>query len=389
MEYIDAYRNPDRIEHLVTQIRRISRKPIKLMEVCGTHTVAIARNGLKEILPDHITLVSGPGCPVCVTPIGAIDQAIALSQKSGVCLATFGDMLRVPGSRTSLLRQRAEGVDIRVVYSAYDGLQMARENSNRQVVFLGTGFETTAPTVAAVIRRAREDGIDNFTVLSTHKVLPPALKALVQSPDLEIDGFICPGHVTTIIGTEPYLSIARDFHVPCVVAGFEPVDVLQAITLLVQQKEAGEARVEIQYRRAVSPQGNPKARALLGEVFEPCDSIWRGFGLLPESGLEIAASYGHFDAKRRFDVTPIDVQEPKGCICGDILRGLRQPSDCALFQKVCTPEDPVGACMVSSEGTCAAYYKYRKDSGIRVPWNPGQQAFDYRRGIGHDIPEQT
>ncbi len=358
MEHIDEYRDPGRIEHLVAQIRNISRKPIKLMEVCGTHTVTIFRNGIKELLPDHITLISGPGCPVCVTPIEGIDRAIALARRREITIVTFGDLLRVPGSETSLLKQRAEGADIRVVYSAYDGLHLAQQNKNRQVVFLGVGFETTAPTIAAVIQRARDARIMNFTVLSMHKVIPPALRALVQSPELEIDGFICPGHVSTIIGPEPYMPLARDFGVPCVIAGFEPLDVLQAIGLLVQQIEKGEAEVEIQYRRAVSPGGNPKARALLEEVFEPCDSVWRGLGLLPVSGLKIVSPYGNFDAESRFDIPPANGREPPGCLCGDILRGLKRPPDCSLFRKACTPESPVGACMVSSEGTCSAYYRY-------------------------------
>lgn len=358
MEYIDEYRDPDRIEHLAAKIRNTSRKPIKLMEVCGTHTVTIFRNGIKDLLPDCITLISGPGCPVCVTPIEGIDQAIALSQTKGTIIATFGDLLRVPGSETSLLKQRGEGADIRVVYSAYDGLRLAQQNGTHQVAFLGVGFETTAPTMAAVIQRAREAHIGNFTVLSMHKLIPPALEALVQSPELEIDGFICPGHVSTIIGTEPYMPLARDFGVPCVIAGFEPLDVLQAIALLVRQIERGQAKVEIQYRRAVSPEGNPKARALLEEVFEPCDSVWRGFGSLPRSGLKIASPYGDFDAERRFDISPADGREPQGCLCGDILRGLKRPPDCPLYRKACTPESPVGACMVSSEGTCAAHYRY-------------------------------
>jgi len=358
VKYIDEYRNRDLIDHLAAQIRKISHKPVKLMEVCGTHTVTIFRNGIRDLLPDNITLISGPGCPVCVTAIDGINRAITLSQKKGVSITTFGDLLRVPGSKTSLLKQRGEGADIRVVYSAYDALCLAQQNRTRQVVFLGVGFETTAPTVAAVIHRAMEDRIGNFTVLSMHKILPPALRALVESPDLRIDGFICPGHVTTIIGTEPYEAITHNFHVPCVVAGFEPVDVLQAIALLVHQIERGEAKVEIQYRRAVSPRGNPRARAMMDDVFEPCDSVWRGFGPLPRSGLKIATSYSDFDAERRYDIPPVDEGVPLGCLCGDILRGLKRPSDCSLFRKLCTPENPVGACMVSSEGTCGAYYKY-------------------------------
>jgi hydrogenase expression/formation protein HypD len=358
MEYIDEYRDPGRIRHLVAHIRKISRKPVKLMEVCGTHTVTIFRNGIRDLLPDHVTLISGPGCPVCVTPIDGIDRAIALAQEHEVTIATFGDLVRVPGSETTLLEQRAEGTDVRVVYSAYDALLMAQRNKRRHVVFLGVGFETTAPTIAAVVQRAKEAGIDNLTVLSMHKILPPALKALVNTPGLEINGFICPGHVSTIIGTDPYVPIARDFGVPCVIAGFEPLDVLQAIGLLVRQIERGEARVENQYRRAVSPQGNPRARVLLEDVFEPCDSVWRGFGSLPGSGLKVSPRFDYFDAERRFDIRPVNGREPTGCLCGDILRGLKRPPDCPLFRTACSPESPVGACMVSSEGTCAAYYKY-------------------------------
>ncbi len=358
LKYIDEYRKADTAGRLADQIRETSKRPIKLMEVCGTHTVTIFRHGLRELLPPHITLISGPGCPVCVTPVGAIDQAILLAQREEVIIVTFGDLLRVPGSESSLLRQRGSGADVRVVYSAYDALEMARRERERKVVFLGVGFETTAPTVAAVIRRAKEEGAANFSVLSMHKIIPPALKALVESPDLTIDGFICPGHVSTIIGTEPYRPTAEQFRVPCVVAGFEPVDVLQAIALLVNQIEAGEAKVEIQYRRGVSSQGNPKALAAMEEIFVECDSEWRGLGVLPLSGLEIAPSYGAFDADRLYDIPPVEGREPAGCICGDILRGLRRPPDCPLFRNACTPENPVGACMVSSEGTCAAYYKY-------------------------------
>ncbi len=358
MKYIDEYRNPEIAGTLVSRIQKVSRRPVKLMEVCGTHTVAIFRSGIRQLLPDHITLISGPGCPVCVTPVGDIDRAIALSQIPGVIIATFGDLLRVPGSGTSLLKRRGQGADIRVVYSAYDAVDMARQNKSQKVVFLGVGFETTAPTVAAVINSARTEGLRNFSVLSMHKVLPPALKALIDSPDIRIDGFICPGHVTTIIGTAAYVEVARDFHIPCVVTGFEPVDILQAVALLVDQIEKREARVEIQYRRAVSPQGNLKAKAMLEKTFEPCDSTWRGFGQLPHSGLRIAAPYRDWDAEHRYDIPPVDGREPAGCICGSILRGVRQPTDCPLFRKACTPENPIGACMVSSEGTCAAFYKY-------------------------------
>jgi len=365
MKYIDEYRQENIARRLAQQIRETSKRPIKLMEVCGTHTVTIFRHGLRELLPPHITLISGPGCPVCVTPVEAIDRAVILSQREETIIATFGDLLRVPGSETSLLQQRSAGADVRVVYSAYDALELARQNRDRKVVFLGVGFETTAPTVAAVIRRAKEEGAANFSVLSMHKIIPPALKALIESPELTIDGFICPGHVSTIIGTEPYRPAAEQFHVPCVLAGFEPADILQAIALLVNQIEAGQAKVEIQYRRGVRPEGNPKARAAMEEVFEVCDSVWRGLGILPRSGLEIAPSYGAFDADRLYDIPPVEGKEPAGCICGDILRGIKGPPDCPLFRKACTPENPVGACMVSSEGTCAAYFKY-SDVGKRL-----------------------
>jgi len=363
MKYVDEFRNRDIAERLVKRIREACHQRITLMEVCGTHTVAIHRNGLPELLPKEITLISGPGCPVCVTPVSDIDRAIALSQKDGVIIATFGDLLRVSGSQTSLLKQCSLGADVRIVYSAYDAFYLAEQNPERQVVFLGVGFETTAPTVAAVIRRAREAGLNNFSVLSMHKVLPPALLSLVTSPQVKINGFICPGHVSTIIGTGIYKRVAADFHIPCVVAGFEPVDILQAIALLVEQIERGEAKVEIQYLRAVSPEGNLKAMAIMDDVFETSDSIWRGFGMLPQSGLKLKADYAQCDAERRYNIPPVKSQEPPGCICGDILRGIKRPPDCSLFKKLCTPDNPVGACMVSSEGTCAAYYQF---SGVNI-----------------------
>ena len=254
--------------------------------------------------------------------------------------------------------------DIRVVYSAYDAFSLAQQNPDRKVIFLGVGFETTAPTVAIAIRRAHEAGLDNFSVLSMHKLIPPALLSLATSPQVKIDGFICPGHVSTIIGTGLYQKVAEDFHVPCVVAGFEPVDILQAIALLVDQVERGEAKVEIQYRRAVSPEGNVKARSVMEEIFEECDSTWRGFGVLPRSGLKLKAFYCAQDAECIYDISPVSGKEPPGCICGDILRGRKRPPECSLFQKLCNPENPVGACMVSSEGTCAAYYQFARAKGL-------------------------
>ena len=358
LKHIDEYRRRDLVEGIAEQIRRTSTRPIRLMEVCGTHTVSIFRHGIRELLPPHISLLSGPGCPVCVTPVGAIDRALTLAQREDVTLATFGDLLRVPGSEASLLDARAEGAQVRVVYSPYNALELARSEGGRKVVFLGIGFETTTPTVAAVVRRAKEEGARNFSVLAMNKVIPPALKALVEAPDLSVDGFICPGHVSTIIGTEPYRAAAETYRIPCVVAGFEPLDILQAVAMLVAQIEGGEAKVEIQYRRGVSPRGNPKARAVMEEVFEVCDSVWRGLGTLPASGLGVAPAYEEFDAGRIYDIPEVEGREPAGCICGEILKGIREPRDCPLFRTACTPDSPVGACMVSSEGTCAAYHKY-------------------------------
>lgn len=358
MKFVDEFRNPALAEKLLAHIWATSTRPATLMEVCGTHTVALFRHGIPSLLPRHISLLSGPGCPVCVTAVADIDRALFLSRQPGTIIATFGDMLRVPGSCTSLLRQRSEGADVRIVYSAYDALQIARETPRQQVVFLGVGFETTAPTVAAVIKRAKAEGVGNFSVLSMHKVLPPALQALVSCDELRLSGFICPGHVSTVIGTAAYEKVARSFRIPCVVAGFEPLDLLQAIALLVEQIEQGRAEAEIQYLRAVSPQGNPKARALMEEVFTVKDSVWRGFGTLPLSGLGVAAAYKEFDSERRFQMPALEGREPAGCICGDVLRGIKKPIDCALFRKHCSPDNPVGACMVSSEGTCAAYHKY-------------------------------
>lgn len=358
MKYIGEYRDRGVVEGLAAAIREVPGKPVKLMEVCGTHTVSISRHGIRELLPEWITLVSGPGCPVCVTPVAEIDRSIHLASREDVIIATFGDLLRVPGSETSLLRQRGEGADIRVVYSAYDAFNLAKKNSNQKVVLLGVGFETTAPTVGAVLQRARMEGVENFSVLSMHKIIPPALEALVQSREAAIDGFICPGHVSTIIGTEPYRAVAEAYHIPSVVAGFEPVDILQAIALLVKQIAGGCAGVEIQYRRGVSPEGNPKARAIMEEVFHVVDSAWRGFGSLPGSGLALRDAYGEFDAGRIFEIPAFEGKEPAGCICGDILKGVKQPRDCPLFGGACVPDNPVGACMVSSEGTCAAHYRY-------------------------------
>lgn len=358
MKHVDEYRDGRLARELVDRIRAESGTPIRLMEICGTHTMAIFRHGIRSLLPDHIELVSGPGCPVCVTSMDEIDRCVKLAGEPRVTVATFGDMLRVPGSGDSLQGCAGRGADVRMVYASLDALRIAEENPDREVVFLGIGFETTAPTVAAAVRAAREKGVRNFSVLSAHKLLPPAMEALVSAGDLRIQGFLCPGHVSTIIGTSSYAEVADRFGIPCVVAGFEPLDILQSVLMLVRQVEAGEARAEIQYARAVSPDGNPAALRLMEEVFEPCDSAWRGLGGIPGSGLAVRGAFSALDARTRFDLDVPPAREPAGCRCAEVLKGSARPPDCPLFRKACTPRSPVGACMVSSEGTCAAYFKY-------------------------------
>jgi hydrogenase expression/formation protein HypD len=360
MKYLTEYRDGSLASKMADRIKAISTKSARFMEICGTHTVAIFKHGIREVLPDHIDLVSGPGCPVCVTATRDIDKAIKLARIPNVIVTTFGDMVRVPGSESSLQREKGLGADVRMVYSTMDALEIARQNPEKKVVFLGVGFETTAPTIAAAVAAAEAQGIKNFSVLSSHKLLPPAMDALLSGGDLDVSGFMCPGHVSTVIGTAAYEAVAAQYHTPCVVMGFEPLDILQGIYMLVSQIEAGEARVEIQYRRAVAPQGNLNALKTMNRVFEPCDAPWRGLGIIPKSGLALRQAYGSLDAEALFDLEVPDSPEPPGCKCGDILRGVKTPIDCKLFRSVCTPENPVGPCMVSSEGTCAAYYKYSR-----------------------------
>ncbi len=358
LKYMDEYRDPALAQKLLEAIARRSRKPIRLMEICGTHTVAIFRSGLRELLPSHIELISGPGCPVCVTATEDIDRSIWLARQPGVITTTFGDLMRVPGSTSSLHVERSKGADIRMVYASFDALKIARENPGRQVVFPGIGFETTAPTIAAAVKMAAAESLENFSVFSAHKLLPPAMKALLDSNDLRLDGFICPGHVSMVIGADAYEEVASRHHVPCVVTGFEPLDLLQGIHMLVEQIEEGRSEVQNQYRRAVTPEGNLAARRLMDEIFEPADTTWRGLGKIPLSGLGFRKAWEGFDAARRFAMPKIDVKEHPGCQCGEVLRGVIAPPGCKLFRKVCTPDRPLGPCMVSSEGTCGAYYRY-------------------------------
>jgi hydrogenase expression/formation protein HypD len=358
MKHVDEYRDATLAKALLEKIHQTVTRPIRLMEICGTHTMAIFRHGIRSLLPEGIDLVSGPGCPVCVTAMEEVDRAIKLARSPNVILTTFGDMLRVPGSSSSLDREKAEGADVRMVYSTFDALQVAQQHPQKEVVFLGIGFETTAPTVAAAIATAGQKALSNFSVLSAHKLLPPAMHALLSAGNIPIDGFICPGHVTTIIGTSAYNRVVAEYAIPCVVVGFEPIDILQGILMLAEQLEEGRADVEIQYTRGVSEEGNQAALKLMDRIFEPCDAPWRGLGVISRSGLAIRKLYGTYDAATRFDLSVPPAQEPPGCLCAQVLRGAVKPPECRLFRKICSPRTPVGPCMVSSEGTCAAYFKY-------------------------------
>ncbi|HAM51165.1 MAG TPA: hydrogenase formation protein HypD [Nitrospiraceae bacterium] len=349
----------DEIKKLMQQIGR----PLKLMEVCGTHTVAIFRHGIRDVIPKEISLLSGPGCPVCVTSIKDVDSAIALAKMDGVVLVTFGDMMRVPGGTQSLDDARAEGADIRIAYSPMDVLKLACQERSRHFVFFATGFETTSPLIAATLAEAEKIGCEIFSIYSAHKLVPPALKALLDSPDVMVDGFILPGHVSTIIGKKPYEFISTLYKKPAVITGFSAEDILTGIYMLLKQIGDKRADVEIQYTTVVKENGNPRAVALIEKYFEPSDAYWRGIGTIPGSGLKLRDEFTLFDAMERFKPDVPECPEPSACSCGDVLRGVKIPLDCPLFATVCTPESPVGACMVSTEGSCAAYYKYGAHHG--------------------------
>ncbi len=333
-------------------------KPLKLMEVCGTHTVEIFRHGIRDVIPKSITLLSGPGCPVCVTSVRDVDAAISIAKNRDVIMATFGDMMRVPGGTQSLLEARSEGADVRVLYSPIDALTLAQKEKDKTVVFFATGFETTSPLIAGTLAHAELAGTKNFTIYAAHKLVPPALNALLDSPDVQVDGFILPGHVSTIIGTVPYAFVATEYKKPSVVTGFAAEEIIQGILMIVRQIAEKRAAVEIQYTSVVREEGNPRAVALLDKYFEPADAYWRGIGVIPGSGLKLRDRFKSFDANIKFDPPISDAKEPELCSCGDILRGVKIPTECPLFGTGCTPEDPVGPCMVSTEGSCAAYYKY-------------------------------
>jgi len=358
MKFLDEYRNPTLGRLLVEKIRQRSIKGMRIMEFCGGHTVTIMKYGLRHLLSPHIEMISGPGCPVCVTTVADLDKAIALAKKPGVIVATFGDLFKVSGSYSSLQKVRAEGGEVRVVYSAQDALDIAQKNPAKSVVFISIGFETTAPTIAASLLEARDKGITNYYILLSLKLCPPVMKALLDSGETKLDGIICPGHVSSIIGSHPYEFIPRDHGVACVIAGFEPLDILLAIDMLAEQIERGKPKVEIAYRRGVKPEGNREALKIMKTVFEVSEADWRGIGVVAASGLKLKAEYQNFNAENAFDIDSNPSVEPEGCICGDILRGVKTPFDCKLFGKTCTPEHQVGPCMVSSEGTCAAYFHY-------------------------------
>lgn len=361
MKYLDAFRDGAVARKLVEQLHaRVAdyAGTMTFMEVCGTHTMAIYQHGIRSLLPPQIRLISGPGCPVCVTPVDYVDHAVALSRLPEVVIATFGDMVRVPGSSSSLQREQARGAEVRIVYSPLDAVALAQKTPEKKIVFLGVGFETTAPTIAGAILAAQRQGLENFFVLGANKTIPTPMAALAADPELQVSGYLCPAHVSAIIGPGAYAPLAEQHGVPCVITGFEPLDMLQGIDMLAAQVLEGRPRVETQYSRIVRPEGNPRARDILAQVFAPCDVPWRGIGVIPGSGLCIRDEFAAFDAARAIPVAVEAPREHPGCLCGEILKGKARPGDCPLFRTACTPENPVGACMVSSEGTCAAEYKY-------------------------------
>ncbi len=360
MKYIDEYRDKELVMKIVKEIKKISTKKVSFMEVCGGHTMAIQKFGIPSLLPPTIELLSGPGCPVCVSSREYIDKAIAYSRLDDVIIATFGDLIRVPGSTSSLDKEKANGANVKIVYSILDALKIAKENPAKKVVFLGIGFETTAPGSALGILKAYEQNISNFYLFSSHKIMPPAMAALIDE-GVKIDGYIAPGHVSAITGTAIYKDVPEKFGLACVIAGFEPTDLLHSIYMLVKQVEENNPKVEIQYTRVVKPEGNLIAQKSMNEVFELGPDWWRGLGVLENSGLKIREKYRAHDAEANIPVEVEPTREDKGCICGEILKGLKKPKDCKLFAKVCTPSDPVGACMVSHEGSCAAFYRYNRD----------------------------
>lgn len=365
MKYIDEYRSGELAKKLTEEIAKISNKKLSIMEICGGHTHTIFKYGIEDLLPPNINMIHGPGCPVCVIPLGRVDDAISIACSPEVIFTTFGDTMRVPGSKTSLLNAKAAGADVRMVYSPLDALKIAKKNPDKSVVFFAIGFETTTPSTAMTVLQAAKEGIKNFSIFANHIMVVPVLKALLESPDLKLDGFIGPGHVSTVIGTKPYEFIANTYKKPIVVSGFEPLDVLQSIYMAVKQIIKNEAKVENQYGRVVTENGNQRAIDAISEVFEPREYFeWRGLGIIAYSGLKLRKKYEEFDAELKFPIANFQIADPKACQCGEILKGVKKPWECKIFGTACTPETPIGSCMVSSEGACAAYYNFGRLSKI-------------------------
>ena len=360
MRFVDEFRDPVAAQRALAVVRELAGDDhFKFMEVCGGHTHTIYRHGLEHLLPEGVELVHGPGCPVCVIPMGRIDDAISIARREGVPFTSFGDMLRVPGGDGSLLDAKARGADVRIVYSPLDALRLAEENPDREVVFFAVGFETTVPSTAVTLQRARQRGVGNFSVICNHVTIVPPIKAILDSPDLRLDGFLGPGHVSTVVGTRPYRFVPEVYGKPLVVSGFEPVDILQSVAMLLRQIREGRRQVENQYTRAVTEAGNQRALEVIADVFalRP-DFEWRGLGFIPQSALRLRDEYAEFDAERRFEVPGVRIADPKACQCGEVLKGVIRPWECKVFGTACTPETPIGTCMVSSEGACAAYYNF-------------------------------
>jgi hydrogenase expression/formation protein HypD len=376
MKFLDEYRNADSVKRITRAIARISTKPHNIMEICGGQTHSIVKHCLDELLPPEITLIHGPGCPVCVTPIEFIDHAVALALRPNTIFCSFGDMVRVPGSTKSLLNAKSEGADIRMLYAPLDAVSLARQNADKEVIFFAVGFETTAPANALAVHIAKQRNIKNFSMLVSHVLVPPAIEAILSSPDNQVHGFLAAGHVCTIMGCEDYEPISQKYRVPIVVTGFEPVDILQGIYLCIKQLEEGRAEVENPYSRAVQAKGNSHAQNLIRKVFTTTRQIWRGIGPIPQSGLKLADEYQEFDAARKFNLTSHATKESERCISGLILQGIKKPHDCPVFATECNPENPLGAPMVSSEGACAAYYRYRRVAGNEqsIPGDMGKRS---------------
>ena len=369
MKYVDEFRDPDKARVLIKAITNIAdhqaeqlKRPVYIMEVCGGHTHSIFRYGIENMLPDSIELIHGPGCPVCVLPMGRVDDCVAIAERDNVIFTTFGDAIRVPGSKKSLLKAKADGADVRMVYSPLDALSIAKKNPEKEVVFFGLGFETTMPSTALTILKAEADNITNFSLFCNHITIIPTIKAVLDSPDLRLDGFLGPGHVSMIIGIKPYEFIAEHYHRPVVVAGFEPLDILQSLWMVLRQLQAGQARIENQYNRIVPEHGNKNALDAIGKVFELREFFeWRGLGSIDHSGVQLNKQYAAFDAEKKFVIPSVTIADPKSCQCGEVLKGAIKPWQCKVFGKACTPQTPLGALMVSSEGACAAYYQYGGD----------------------------